>query len=143
MLSVLIVDDNRDIHDIWRMYLESNSTINDKNLSSKLNIVDVYNGEDAINLIGDSTKFDLVVIDVRMPPGKDGVQVIWDIVSKHKAVNFVLCSAYSDYCIEEVERKFSSKINIYFLRKPFLQSEVDSVLQWAVELNKSERIRVA
>ncbi len=61
----------------------------------------------------------LAFVDVRMPPGWDGIETvshIWDIDPE---IQIVICTAYSDYSWEETIEKLGMNDNFIILKKPF------------------------
>ena len=58
-------------------------------------------------------------VDVRMPPGWDGIETvkrIWDIAPD---LPVVLCTAYSDHSWEEISIQLNRTDQLLFLKKPF------------------------
>jgi len=105
-------------------------------LDSNYHLSFASQGEKALNLVKDSIirdePFSLIFIDVRMPPGWDGIKTIEEIFKKDKNVQMVICSAYSDYSSFDLKSKFNESIDrILFLRKPFDSQEI---LQLAASL---------
>src|SRR4051812_23051299 len=63
-------------------------------------------------------------VDVRMPPGWDGVQTmrrLWEVAPD---LQIVLCTAYSDYSWQEVAQMVTAPHNLVVLKKPFDNIEV-------------------
>ncbi len=138
---ILIVDDNESIHtDIETVLLHSadNSQTELRDLESKLfgnddgsshsnsldyEIEHAYQGEEAVNLIVEAQKngepFALVYMDVRMPPGMDGIEAthkIWDVSPNTEVV---ICTAYSDYSWDQIIYKLGTSDKLLFMKKPF------------------------
>ncbi len=67
----------------------------------------------------DGQPYALVFVDVRMPPGMDGVQLIEMVWRKYPDLEIVICTAYSDYTWEDLNRKFGERERLLFVRKPF------------------------
>ena len=66
----------------------------------------------------------LAFVDVRMPPGWDGIDTIkriWDI---NPEIQMVICTAYSDYSWEEITRRVGKSDRLIILKKPFDNIEV-------------------
>ncbi|MFL6590336.1 MAG: response regulator [Chthoniobacterales bacterium] len=66
----------------------------------------------------------LAFVDVRMPPGWDGVQTIGKLWEVAPDLQIVLCTAYSDYSWQEVARTVTAPHNLVVLKKPFDNIEV-------------------
>ncbi|MGD0676296.1 MAG: hypothetical protein ABSC94_12825 [Polyangiaceae bacterium] len=69
----------------------------------------------------------LVIVDMRMPPGWDGVDTIKHIIEVCPAVELCICSAYSDYSWHEVVRRLG-RTGLRLLRKPFETHEVRAMV---------------
>ena len=61
----------------------------------------------------------LVFMDVRMPPGIDGIEAIRRIWKRHPSLEIVICTAYSDYSFDAILEKLGSSDHLLFLNKPF------------------------
>ena len=68
--------------------------------------------------------FALAFVDVRMPPGWDGVETINRIWQRHPDLQVVICTAYSDYSWEEMIRRIGKSDSLVILKKPFDNIEV-------------------
>ncbi len=66
----------------------------------------------------------LAFVDVRMPPGWDGVETITQIWAKDPAIQIVICTAYSDYSWQEIVGKLGASDQLVILKKPFDNIEV-------------------
>jgi two-component system, NtrC family, sensor kinase len=66
----------------------------------------------------------MAFIDVRMPPGWDGVETIARIWQRFPELQVVLCTAFSDYSWEEMIRVIGRSDNLLILKKPFDSIEV-------------------
>lgn len=141
---ILIVDDNASIHKDIESILIGTSTEADKELqemeaelfsdedfeesidhSSLINydIDHAYQGEEAIAMVDEADKngysYSLIFMDVRMPPGMDGIQTIKKIWENHPFVEIVICTAYSDYSWEEILSELGHSDKLLFMKKPF------------------------
>ncbi len=61
----------------------------------------------------------LIFMDVRMPPGWDGIETIGRIWEKYPDIEMVICTAYSDYSWEKILAQLGGTDRLLFLRKPF------------------------
>ncbi|HSV61949.1 MAG TPA: response regulator [Chthoniobacterales bacterium] len=87
-----------------------------------------FQGEEALSMLRSAQAagrpYALAFVDVRMPPGWDGVQTmirLWEVAPD---LQIVLCTAYSDYSWQEVAEKVSAPHNLVVLKKPFDNIEV-------------------
>lgn len=77
--------------------------------------------------------YSLAFVDIRMPPGWDGVETIKHIWELDKNIQIVICTAYSDYSWEETVNNLGMTDNLLILKKPF---DTISVRQLASALTK-------
>lgn len=142
---ILLIDDQASIHEDYRKIICAGSSSND-NLVAEAEAelfgdvpavdeaADLYevdsalNGEEAIELVRKALQegrpYAVAFVDIRMPPGLDGVQTIRRIWEIDAEVLAVLCSAYSDYQWEDLIRVLGRTDQFLILRKPFESSEV-------------------
>ena len=66
----------------------------------------------------------LAFVDVRMPPGWDGIETISRIWEQCPDLQAVICTAYSDYSWAEMVRQIGKTDNLVILKKPFDNIEV-------------------
>mgnify|MGYP003639054455 CR=1 FL=1 len=137
--KILIVDDNdsihRDVESILganKLYDESEltdlesglfGTISKKEHEVLYSIDHAYQGLEAIEMVDSSfdinEPYSLVFMDVRMPPGIDGVETIGRIWDKHPFTEIVICTAYSDYSWDEILTNLGRTDHLLFMKKPF------------------------
>lgn len=68
--------------------------------------------------------FAVAFVDMRMPPGWDGVETIEHIWYADPEIQVVICTAYSDHPWEEVSRRIGDADKLLILMKPFNSIEV-------------------
>lgn len=66
----------------------------------------------------------LAFVDMRMPPGWDGVQTIERLWQEDPLLQIVICTAYTDYSWAEVLRRLDVGDRLLILKKPFDAIEV-------------------
>jgi two-component system, NtrC family, sensor kinase len=85
-------------------------------------------GEKAVEMVKEALAcgrpFSLAFVDMRMPPGWDGLQTIEELWKVDPALQIVLCSAYSDYTWDDIRRRIGNSDNLAILKKPFDNIEV-------------------
>ncbi len=145
---ILVVDDNELIHQDFKKILintESLQEINDYiNLEKELfgssnsstitlplidyNIDFVFQGQEAYEMVKTADKsgkpYALIFMDVRMPPGWDGIETIAKIWDRFPNIEIVICSAYSDYSWDKIISKLGTNDRLIFLKKPFDSIEI-------------------
>ena len=142
--SILLVDDHRPIHEDFRSILNTqgqsserlealeSSFFGDAVLPSlllpKYELDSAFQGQEALHKVEAALQagrpYALGFIDVRMPPGWDGIETIQHIWDADADMQFVICTAYADYTWEEIFKRFGNTERVVFLRKPFDQTEV-------------------
>jgi len=85
-------------------------------------------GQEGFALVEESVAtnqpYSVVFMDVRMPPGWDGIETtarIWGIAPD---IQIVICTAYSDYSWEEMIARLGISDRLVILKKPFDNVEV-------------------
>jgi len=153
---ILVIDDNRAIHDDFRKILITASDLpndlaedeaalfGDTAAKFKLPIFEIdsaYQGQEGLDLIEksllESRPYALAFVDVRMPPGWDGVETTCKIWEKYPDLQVVICTAYSDYSWEEMLRTLGYSDRMVLLKKPFDNIEV---LQLAIAMTEKWRL---
>jgi len=80
-------------------------------------------GDKAIEMIEkaetEGAPYSLVFMDVRMPPGLDGVQTTKVLWKKFPNIEIVFCSAYSDYSWADISKELGVTHNFLFVSKPY------------------------
>ncbi len=150
---ILIVDDNPEIHKDFIKILSKNDNqtaikgeyllfgalkkASDLSDISHYQIDSAYQGEEALELVRSalsrSEPYAVAFIDMRMPPGWDGIETIKKIWDVDANIQIVICSAYSDHSWEDITRELGGSENFLILKKPF---EVIEISQLAAALTK-------
>jgi len=138
---ILIVDDNRAIHEDFAKVLgaqSQDSTLD--SLESELfgatdtapettfTVDSAFQGEDAVAMVHRAVKegapYSLIFMDVRMPPGMDGIETTRRVWESDPNVQVVICTAYSDYDWESMSATLGAADRWLILKKPFDVVEV-------------------
>jgi predicted signal transduction protein with EAL and GGDEF domain len=160
---ILIVDDNRSIHEDFGKILGGARTNRgdldalerelfgaEKAASSEAFELDsAYQGDEALEKVKIALECDkpyaLLFVDVRMPPGLDGIETTARLLEQDPDVGIVICSAYSDHSWEEMTEAFGPTDRVLILKKPFDTVEVRQLahaLQRRWELARLAALRV-
>jgi signal transduction histidine kinase len=143
-MRVLIVDDNVAIHEDFRKILggtdttdalldDYEATLLDKPSSPaaaacSFEIVSATQGQEALQTVIDANAagkpFALAFVDMRMPPGWDGLETIERIWQVDPHIQIVICSAYSDYSWSDLRSRLGDSESLLILKKPFDTIEV-------------------
>jgi PAS domain S-box-containing protein len=160
---LLIIDDNPTIHedikkilcpqqsetDIAQLAADLFGTEVEKVEQSRFKIDSAYQGQEGLAMvekaITEGDPYTLAFVDVRMPPGWDGVETIRRIWEKYPELQVVICTAYSDHSWEDIIRQLGQTDSLVILKKPFDNVEVLQLAhaltkKWA--LTRESRIRM-
>ena len=74
--------------------------------------------------IAENHPYAMAFVDVRMPPGWDGVETTLELWKAAPDLQIVICTAYSDYSWEELFFKIGGSDRLLILKKPFDTIEV-------------------
>ncbi len=152
---ILIVDDNPSIHEdfekilptqprrerhldeLLQEFLDEEAEERPAQLLTSYEIDHAYQGEEALERIREAETqgrpYAVLFVDVRMPPGWDGIETIKRIWKEFPHNEVVICTAYSDYSWEEILEQLGTSDQLQFTRKPF---DVVSIKQMALALTK-------
>jgi two-component system sensor histidine kinase/response regulator len=138
---ILVVDDNEAIHDDFRKILVSDTTaeaFDDEEAGvfgrtaavthrTRFELEFAFHGEEALQRVQAAVekgrRYAMVFMDVRMPPGWDGLQTTRKLWEVDADLQIVICTAYSDYSWDEMMVIGSSE-RVLILKKPFDPIEV-------------------
>jgi PAS domain S-box-containing protein len=135
---ILVIDDNRAIHDDFRKIFSPDSdAVADLDKTStelfgkRTNVVrriryeidSAYQGQEGVMLVKQALEnerpYAMAFVDVRMPPGWDGVETTRKILEIDPDIQIVICTAYADYSWEEMFKKIGNRDGLLILKKPF------------------------
>jgi CheY-like chemotaxis protein len=151
---ILVIDDNPAIHEDFRKILtpsnlpsldeEEKILFGDATVKSRLPVFEIdsaFQGQKGLIMVQKSRREDrpyaLAFVDVRMPPGWDGIETISKIWEEYPDLQVVLCTAYSDYSWERMATSLGFSDRFVILIKPFDKIEV---VQLAVALTKKWQV---
>ncbi len=141
---ILIVDDHKPIHDdfyeILQKKQDSNVELDDLETeffgdSDKPKVIlpvyemdSAFQGKEAFQKVKEAREkgnpYAVGFVDVRMPPGWNGIETIKRIWEVDPDIQIVICTAYSDYSWDEIYGEFGHTDSLVFMRKPFDHTEV-------------------
>jgi len=151
---ILIVDDTASIHEDFRKILcaDTHAEPSLDSLEETLfgtpaaprqvfELDSAYQGQEALALVSQAlaanAPYAMVFIDMRMPPGWDGLQTIEQLWNVDPNLQIALCTAYSDYSFEAIEARLKYNDQLLILKKPFDHLEIRqmaSALTWKWQL---------
>jgi len=151
---ILIVDDTPSIHEDFRKILTAPGSAGEdleemadslfgkaeqdpvyKEIDYQLD--SAYQGEEALSMIekaeAEGKGYSLVFMDVRMPPGLDGIKTISKIWERYPSMEIVICTAYSDYSWIDIIDILGPSDHLLVLKKPF---DADEAQQMALAMTQ-------
>lgn len=141
-IRLLVVDDNPAIHDDIRKTLEPRraehaldeaaaALFGDEvaiGCGPDFTIESAYQGQNAYQMVqaavAEGRPYEVAFTDVRMPPGWDGIETTEKMFDADPELQVVLCTAYSDYSIGQIVKRFGKTDRLLILKKPFDIAEV-------------------
>lgn len=158
---ILTIDDNDAIHADFRKILVGSAPTSEKLLSAKaklfgapkeatpaggtkavFEVESALQGEEGFEKLRAGLRagkpYSVAFVDMRMPPGWDGLQTIQRLWEEDPDLQVVICSAFSDYSWEEISAKLGLTDRLLILKKPFDPAEV---IQLATALSEKWELR--
>ena len=149
---ILVIDDSRAIHDDFRKILcppaptsQELDRFETALFDTKTEVpeqirfdLDVaHQGEEGLEKVrralAAGKPYATAFIDVRMPPGWDGLETVAKIWEVDPDLQVVICSAYSDYSWAEMLAKLGQTDRLVILKKPFDPIEAQQLAQALTE----------
>lgn len=149
---ILVIDDNPAIHDDFRSILARTCQPNEFDaLKSVLfgdasdepidtvqfDVESALQGKEGLEKVvqarRDGLPFALAFVDMRMPPGWDGMVTIEHLWQEDPDLQVVICTAYSDYSWHDMVQRFGQSDRLLVLKKPF---DIVEVCQLALALTE-------
>ncbi len=139
---ILVIDDNVAIHDDFRKILERSldtsvlqevraelfDDVEEQKVVEKFEVACADQGQMGYRMVQEAMKADrpyaVAFVDMRMPPGWDGVETVEHLWQEDPELQVVICTAFSDHAWEDVIRRLNKNDKLLILRKPFDNIEV-------------------
>jgi CheY-like chemotaxis protein len=134
---VLVIDDDLDLLETYRQILGERPARYGEALRNLIAVSappdrapfdfdSAINGEQGIQkverAVAENRPYAMVMIDVHMPPGKDGVETLREIRNIDMQIMAVLISAYSERTIDEIQQ--AGEYDVLLANKPLGQEEL-------------------
>jgi CheY-like chemotaxis protein len=135
---VLIVDDNAAIHEDFRKILSPDEPTrtalslteealfgnsDEEEGQPQFEIDSAYQGPDGVASVEEALRvrrpYAMTFVDMRMPPGWDGIQTAQRLLEVDSEIQIVICTAYSAYSLKEISEQIGSSDRMLILKKPF------------------------
>src|ERR1700688_3278158 len=151
---ILIIDDNASIHLDFRKVLSAQAEHSaqaaldvleadlfgeavDAAVRPNFDVDSAHQGQEGVEMANraraEGRPYAMAFVDMRMPPGWDGLQTIERLWATDPDVQVVICSAHTDYDWTEVVARLGHSDRLLVLRKP---AEPIEVLQCATALSR-------
>jgi two-component system NtrC family sensor kinase len=136
---ILVIDDNRAIHDDFRKILcPANDAIGEEeaeffgtaasvSAQPSFDLNSAFQGEEGVAMLrralDEGRPYAMAFVDVRMPPGLDGIETaerLWQLCPE---LQVVICTAHSDYSWQEMITRLGHRDRLLILKKPFATVE--------------------
>lgn len=145
---ILVIDDTEGIHKDFRTILgvqeARNESLSDIKVAlfggnssrsryrrPEYQVDSAYQGREGLEMVRQAAKenkpYMMAFVDVRMPPGWDGIETIQKIWKEYPGLQIVLCTAYSDYSWQETIEALGVSDRLLILKKPFDKMEVQQL----------------
>jgi signal transduction histidine kinase len=140
---VLVIDDNEAIQADFRKILTPPATVSDDLLAAEaelfgdvvaatqrvvFDLATASQGQEGLAKVRAAAAagqpFAMAFVDMRMPPGWDGLETIERIWAEFPEIEMVICTAFSDYSWEETIRRLGRTDRLLIVKKPFDHVEV-------------------
>ena len=141
---VIVIDDTRAIHDDFRKILcpsqpsgTALASLRAQFLgeagaparqSRTYHVDTALQGQEGLELVRRAVQrempYAVAFVDMRMPPGWDGLTTIEHLWGVDPHLQIVICTAYSDYSWEQIQDRLGDTDQLLILRKPFDSAEV-------------------
>ncbi len=139
---ILVIDDNTSIHEDFKKILAPSIDSDSLNQARaalfgeaptlptqvRYELDFASQGREGFGLVQSAHQagnpYALAFVDMRMPPGWDGLETIEHLWYADSEIQVVICSAYSDHPWEDVSRRIGETDRLLILMKPFNSIEV-------------------
>ncbi|MDE0448609.1 MAG: sigma 54-interacting transcriptional regulator [Spirochaetaceae bacterium] len=147
---VLIVDDQKDIHEDFEEMLRPRpmaaaddptaaflSHVESDHHLPAFELLHAMGGEEACALLAREAHrkrpIAAAYVDIRMPPGIDGVATVRSIRRIDRAIEIVLMTAYTDTPLADIVQDMELLHKLLYIRKPFAREEIQQITLALVE----------
>jgi CheY-like chemotaxis protein len=151
---ILVIDDNQAIHQDFRKIFgaagspapsAAERALLDEGVAPaatpEFQIDSAYQGQEGLERVrlaqAEQRPYAVAFVDVRMPPGWDGIETTAQIWQHDPDIQIVICTAFSDYSWSEMLAKLGRSDRLVILKKPF---DTIEVLQLASALTEKWRL---
>ena len=163
---ILVIDDNRSIHEDFRKILQSE--VGTKSLDEaraslfgevpflralvQFEVDYAEQGQAALALVQlarcEGRPYAMAFVDMRMPPGWDGLETIEHLWAADPEIQTVICTAYTDHSWDDIIQRLGHDDRLLILQKPFSSVEVSQLAtsltrKWDLACQARQRLEAA
>ncbi|MCI5219000.1 MAG: hybrid sensor histidine kinase/response regulator, partial [Candidatus Electrothrix sp. LOE2] len=139
---VLVIDDNPEIHNDIKKILQPTTAPDDfddlladiigkpaaQPHHAMIQVDSAFQGDEGIRMVRQARReeqpYALAFVDMRIPPGLDGLQTIKKMQMEDDRLQYIVITAYSDYSWQDISNSLISKDNLLVIKKPFESIEI-------------------
>ncbi|WLE98925.1 MAG: ATP-binding protein [Candidatus Electrothrix communis] len=139
---VLVIDDNPEIHNDIKKILQPTTAPDDfddllsditgkpasKAYHAMIQVDSAFQGDEGIRMVRQARReeqpYALAFVDMRIPPGLDGLQTIKKLQMEDDRLQYVIITAHSDYSWQDISNALTSKDSLLVIKKPFESIEI-------------------
>lgn len=143
---VLVVDDNESIHSDIRKILDRPDQdelaplenvllgLKPKEVpdSPTLEIDSAFQGQEGLSMLESAIEqranYAVAFVDMRMPPGWNGLETAKRLWAVDPSLQIILCTAYSDFSWQQIVEELGHSDGFLILKKPFDAAEVQQLV---------------
>jgi signal transduction histidine kinase/two-component SAPR family response regulator len=152
---VLVIDDNRDIHDGFRKILQPGPQAevmaqakaelfgpgSEASALATFTVDSAYQGCEGLEKVREAAAagrpYAMAFVDMRMPPGWDGLETTLKLWEAEPDLQIVICTAYADFSWRDLIARIGLSDRLVVLKKPFDNLDV---LQLSLALTEKWRL---
>lgn len=146
---ILVVDDNPEIHaDFEKVFSQKSASIDGFDLEDELlfgasdeevselefQLESALQGEEGFHQTREALlagePFAVAFVDMRMPPGWDGLKTIRHILDADETIRIIICTAYTSHTPQQLKESLGCIDRVKWISKPF---DTTSIRQLAIE----------
>ena len=153
--KILLIDDNESILEDYQKILTVSTSSNltsfkadlfddfasdqklDKEEPLLFELDTATQGQNAVELVIQAIRqenpYAMAFVDIRMPPGIDGIETVQQIWKQDPEMQVVITTAYSDYSWGKIKKLLAPADNLIILKKPFDHIEVRQIAYMLTE----------
>lgn len=140
---ILIIDDTENIHEDFRSILTNRAaeeidvsedeailfgTSGQETFRLDFEVDSAFQGEEGIEKVAlaieKNCPYAMAFLDMRMPPGLDGLETLKKLWEIDPDLQVVICTAYTDYSWQDIFSHFGNTDRLLILKKPYDSAEV-------------------